>query len=576
MDGATDPRRRVIGVISPAAAADIFSATGSAVYEWAVPSDQLFWSANALDLLQVSDAAAIASGRAYAQLLDKGASVGRLETVVNSPEIDRGDGVPYALEYAITPRHGVTLRVEDTGRWFAASDGRPLRAQGSVRVVNDRHERQHRLIATSEIDAFTGLVARNRFLEVVEAALADAIKVRSSIGFMIAAVDGLAHINEAYGFHVADEAIAEVGRRIRGRMRGGDLLGRLSGNKFGLLIRNCRQEDIETASERILHAVRETVLTTSAGPIAASVTLGAVICPRHAHTLPALLACAQEALGGVKSRRNSAFQLYAPNLERERQRRDNVRMTDEIISALNDRRITLAFQPIMAASGATQATSYECLVRVRASDGLLLPAATVVPLAEKLGLIRLLDARVLELAMAELATHPDVRLSVNVSTATTMDRDWLTSLAAHLRATPGAAQRLMVEITETSAVADLDDTRRFVAKVQELGSSVAIDDFGAGYTSFRNLRKLGVDCVKIDGAFVENFDRSEDDRHFVKTLVDLAHHMKLRTVAEWVQNAEVAAQLRDMGCDYLQGAFTGAAVEDKPWEAARIAEARSA
>jgi len=95
-----------------------------------------------------------------------------------------------------------------------------------------------------------------------------------------------------------------------------------------------------------------------------------------------------------------------------------------------------------------------------------------------------------------------------------------------------------------------------------------MDDFGAGYTSFRNLRRLGVDCVKIDGPFVENYHRSEDDRHFVRTLLGLAQHMGLSTVAEWVPTEEVARELAALGCDYLQGNHTGAALEDRPWHAA--------
>ena len=118
----------------------------------------------------------------------------------------------------------------------------------------------------------------------------------------------------------------------------------------------------------------------------------------------------------------------------------------------------------------------------------------------------------------------------------------VTGLNTLLRANAGVAERLIVEITESAAIHDIDETRGFVARVKDLGCRIAIDDFGAGYTSFRNLRKLGVDIVKIDGAFVENIVRSEDDRAFVRTLIDLAKRLRLATVAEWVQD-EAAAKL---------------------------------
>ena len=134
----------------------------------------------------------------------------------------------------------------------------------------------------------------------------------------------------------------------------------------------------------------------------------------------------------------------------------------------------------------------------------------------------------------------------------------------------GVAERLIVEITESAAIHDIDETRGFVTRVKDLGCRIAIDDFGAGYTSFRNLRKLGVDIVKIDGAFVQHIMRSEDDRAFVRTLIDLARRLNLKTVAEWVQDEAAAQMLQAWGCDYLQGALIGLASTERPW----LAESR--
>jgi EAL domain-containing protein (putative c-di-GMP-specific phosphodiesterase class I) len=112
--------------------------------------------------------------------------------------------------------------------------------------------------------------------------------------------------------------------------------------------------------------------------------------------------------------------------------------------------------------------------------------------------------------------------------------------------------------------------------VKDLGCRIAIDDFGAGYTSFRNLRKLGVDIIKIDGAFVQNLSRSEDDRAFVRTMIDLGHRLGLKTVAEWVQDDASAKMLAAWGCDYLQGALTGRAMLHHPWSRSAEPEAKLA
>src|SRR5947199_2089863 len=224
----------------------------------------------------------------------------------------------------------------------------------------------------------------------------------------------------------------------------------------------------------------------------------------------------------------------------------------------------MAFEPVVDAA-ARKAAFYECLIRMEQDDGRVLLAPDIVPVAERLGLIRLVDHRVLELVVEELAVAPGVQLSLNISPDTTMDPDWWASIEALMRAHPGVGERLIVEITETVAIQDIDDVRGFVTRLKNFGSRIAIDDFGAGYTSFRNLRKLGVDIVKIDGAFVQNITRSADDRAFVQTLIDLARRLDIKTVAEWVQDEEAASMLRDWGCDYIQGRLIGLASAERPW-----------
>jgi EAL domain-containing protein (putative c-di-GMP-specific phosphodiesterase class I) len=209
---------------------------------------------------------------------------------------------------------------------------------------------------------------------------------------------------------------------------------------------------------------------------------------------------------------------------------------------------------------------YECLIRVHRSDGRIAHASEIIPVAERIGLMRMLDYRVLELVVNELAAAPDLTASVNVSPASTVDPDWWARLGALLHANANAAARLVIEITETAAaIQDVADARGFVTRVKGLGCCIAIDDFGAGYTSFRNLRKLGVDIVKIDDAFVQNIVKSSDDRAFVHTLIDLSRWLGLKTVVEWVQDEEAAQLLSDWGCDCPQGALIGLATHARPW-----------
>jgi diguanylate cyclase (GGDEF)-like protein len=547
-------------------AAEILASVGEVAYDWRLDSDELAWSGNAAEVLLIPDVGAVSSGRAFAQLLDAENAQARFDIVTKSDKRDDGRGVAYQIQYRIRPDPAseTKLWLEDTGRWFAGSDGRAARAQGVLRVINERYEQEQQLTFLASHDGLTGELNRHHLCEVLEDAIDEALRFRSSCGFLLVGIDNLARINESYGFDIADEVIAAVAKRLRSRMRGKDTLGRFSGNKFGLVLRDCTPDDMAIAAERMLAAVRDEMVPTSAASISITVTLGGVTAPRHARSVAEVLARAQESLDTAKARRRGSFHAYRPNIEREAMRRENVRATDEIVAALNERRIFLAYETVAAASGRLPAF-YECLMRIRRADGTLIPANDIVPVAERLGLVRLLDFRVLELVIDEMAAAPALQTSFNVSPASTTDPDWWAGLGSLLRKHPGVAERLIVEITESAAIEDIDETRGFVTRVKDLGCRIAIDDFGAGYTSFRNLRKLGVDIVKIDGAFVQHIMRSDDDRAFVRTLIDLAERLKLETVAEWVQDEAAAETLTGWGCDYLQGALTGLATTNRPW-----------
>jgi diguanylate cyclase (GGDEF)-like protein len=550
----------------------IFAAVGEIPYAWRIDSDALVWGPNAPTVLGPFDPAALASGRSYARLIDPQSGPSRSDAVMRSGLRDAGAGIPYLLQYALRTSAAAqeVVWLEDSGRWFGGPDGKPVHAYGVVRVINERREREQRLTDLSRFDTLTGVLNRGRLTEILDATIEEALKLRSSCGFLLAAIDDLGRINEAYGFDVADEVIAAVAKRMHSQMRGKDHLGRVSGNKFGIVLNNCTPDDLLIAADRLLAGIRSDVMQTSAGPVAATVTIGGLTAPRHARNVNEVLARAQDALYGARARRRGSFQAYKPNPKRVAERQENMRATDEILSALNARRIFIQFEPIVDI-GSRRPAFYECLMRIKRSDGTLLAVNEFIPWAERLGLVRLLDHRVLDLVAAEMIASPALKASVNVSAASTSDPDWWAGLGAMLRAHPGVAERLTVEITETAAIQDIDETRGFVARVKDLGCRIAIDDFGAGYTSFRNLRKLGVDLVKIDGAFVQNLMQSEDDRAFVHTLIDLGRRLGLKTVAEWVQDEASATMLADWGCDYLQGVLIGLASAERPWDVTDVA-----
>jgi EAL domain-containing protein (putative c-di-GMP-specific phosphodiesterase class I) len=188
-----------------------------------------------------------------------------------------------------------------------------------------------------------------------------------------------------------------------------------------------------------------------------------------------------------------------------------------------------------------------------------------VPAAEQLGIVHLVDRFALEHVIAKLKAHPAASLGVNVSGTAAGDPAWLQSFVDHVRDHRAVAGRLIVELTETAALHHFEENARFISQLRELGVRVAIDDFGAGYTSFRNLQLLHVDIVKIDGGYVKDISASPENQVFVRTLAGLAKNFNMRVVAEWVSSDADAALLQDLGVDYFQGFHFGEPVIDPEW-----------
>jgi diguanylate cyclase (GGDEF)-like protein len=557
-----DPQGSGGALLDSGKIADILASIGEVPYEWDIRTDVLVVGRDCAPSRHGGDREAVAPICAAVALPSDGHMQSRRDAVLRAHERDGGNGVLYRIRHSLHADGATTpVWIEDVGRWFAGPDGKPTRAHGIMRVIDEQHAGE----SSPRLDDLTGEMNRRQFTDLLADTLHDARRLRTTFAMLVVSIDDLARINEAYGFVVGDEVISAVARRLRANLRGGDHLGRLAGNKFGLILRNCTPHDLLLAGERLLVAVRDEVILTPTGPVAVTASIGGIMAPRHAETVHELVTRAHEALGAGKLRRRGSLEVFRPNAEREAMRRENMRASDAIVSALNERRIIPAFEPVIEA-GSRRGAFHEGLMRIGRPDGTNIAASDVMPIAERLGLVRLIDHRMLELIVAELVEAPELELSVNVSPASIIDGTWWNALAAALAAHPGLAPRLIIELTESAAIQNLDETRSFVTRARDAGCRIAIDDFGTGCTSFRNMRRLGVDLVKIDGGFVTNLVRSPDDQAFVRMLIGLAKQLGLKTVAEWVQDEAAAALLTEWGCDYLQGALVGAATTARTWQ----------
>lgn len=226
----------------------------------------------------------------------------------------------------------------------------------------------------------------------------------------------------------------------------------------------------------------------------------------------------------------------------------------------------LAYQPVVQSERTGRPAFYEGLIRVVDDSGRMVPLKDFMPTAEKTELGRQIDCLSLQLGLNALADDPSLRLSINMSARSIGYPDWIQTLRSGIYNEPHVAERLILEITESSAMEMPDEVSRFMREVQGCGVSLALDDFGAGYTSFRYLRDFCFDMIKIDGQFIRNISRQPDNQVLTRALQSIAVHFDMFTVAEQVETADDAAFLIDIGIDCMQGYYFGAPTIAPPWK----------
>ena len=478
-------------------------------------------------------------------------------TASEREDVFTSDVRSYRAEYQLARTSGDGHWVEERGGWIGHGENRRL--IGVIRSLEGEKTRERELSWLARNDELTGLLNRVSLRASLDEWLMNQKSKECSGLYFLVGVDHLGAINADFGFEVADQVLVEVANRLALQVGPNDQMGRVAGTKFGILVCDTKQggaEAIRELSAKMLNCVRESVIETNKGGIAASVSLGVVALPQFADNSQQAMACAEAALDEAKRIGRASWTAYSKNTDTMSMRRRNSHMSDIILTALNERRIELAFQPIVS-DLSQDPSKFECLIRMRGEDGQEVPAPEFIPAAERLGLVHLLDRRVLELALNTLAQCPNIHLAVNISMETVKDFVWAEGYISNLRANEALARRITVELTETQVVDAVDAAIEFVSEIKKLGCKFAIDDFGAGYTSFRNLKALDIDILKIDGSFVTGVASSRDNQLFVRTLLDLARNFGMQTVGEWVDNEADAMLLKGLGVDFLQGYLLG-------------------
>jgi diguanylate cyclase (GGDEF)-like protein len=421
----------------------------------------------------------------------------------------------------------------------------------SKRLRRQSEENHHQ----ARHDALTGLPNRSNFYEQVEG-LVSGPRAPESTAVMVMDLDRFKEVNDTLGHHAGDLLLQAAARRIRRAVRDSDQVARLGGDEFAVLLPDATVETAAQVADRVQRALQERFTVSGAGvDIAASI--GISLHPADASDVATLLQRADLAMYKAKES-HAGHALYSPELDHGHP--SQLSLLGELRQAIEREELVLHYQP-KADLSTGRVTQVEALVRWQRPEHGMVPPAEFIPLAEHTGLIRQISAYVLDAALRQLKVWLDAGLdmtvAVNLSARNLVEPDLPGQIADLLLRRGVPADRLLLEITESTIMADPERAIGVLARLREMGIKLAVDDFGVGYSSLSYLKRLPVDEIKIDRSFVAAMDSQDEDAFIVRSTIDLARNLRLHVVAEGVETREVWEELGELGCDYAQGWYLG-------------------
>ena len=458
-------------------------------------------------------------------------------------------------------KDGRTLIVSQTISPVHDAGGQIVAAGIIARDVTDRRQYEERLRYLADYDQLTGLLNRRRFEEELKRELARSSRYGYSGAVLSIDLDNFKSTNDFAGPAAGDAVLSAVGRALRRRFRSSDIVARMGGDEFGVLLTEIDPTAARKTAEDLLVAVHKCRPTFGGRTFRITASIGVATFESDDATAGELLVNADLAMYAAKAGGRDRLVVYTTSEGRNARATAKLSWAERIRQALDrDDGFVLHMQPILNLS--TDEISHgELLLRMRDEYGNLIAPSAFLPAAERFGLIHAIDRWVVRRAI-QLIADGDRRhtlpVGVNLSGDSVVgDPHLLEMIESELRDCSADPSMLIFEVTETAAIANMPEATAFAHRVNELGASLALDDFGTGFGSFYYLKHLPVRYVKLDGEFIQNLPRSEVDAHMVNAIVGIAQGLGIKTVAESVSDEETIQVLRRHGVDYAQGFHVG-------------------
>jgi diguanylate cyclase (GGDEF)-like protein/PAS domain S-box-containing protein len=430
-------------------------------------------------------------------------------------------------------------------------------------IARDQSERKRfddHLSFLADHDPLTSLYTRKRFVQELGREIARSDRSGAGGAVVLLDLDEFKYVNDSQGHRNGDRLLTSLSQVLRQTVRAADLLARLDGDEFAVLVTETQPSRVDFVVERLLKAVRNHFVHVGEQPIGVTASAGVAFFPVQGVSAEEILARADQALDRAKRQGRDQFVMFKP--DEDWQARVDSRLSGEklIREALARGRFVLHAQPILDLR-TNEIVQYEILIRMLDEQNQLIPPASFLFIAERFGLIRSIDRwvvrRAIQLIAQQRALGNYVRLSVNLSGKSVGDLELTTLIEQEL--TQGGVEpgQLTLEITETTAITDNERSKIFATALKQIGCRLALDDFGVGANSMNQLKQLPVDYLKIDGSFIKDLPNNKVDQHLVRAMVEMARALKKRTVAEFVSSPEILRIVRESGVDFAQGFYLG-------------------
>ena len=432
--------------------------------------------------------------------------------------------------------------------------------------ITSQKNEERRLSILADRDPLTGLYNRRRFEENFEKILTRAARYGHGVALLYFDIDNFKQINDLSGHKVGDEIIQKVSQVLRQSIRATDLPVRQGGDEFAVVMDEVDIDVVNCAVQQFRERLNSVRFRRNDRLNSISCSIGVALYPEHGSTVGELMANADTAMYRAKSTNRSStnWMVYERSFTDLDTLAEQVKWKDRLETALCEERMLLLYQPIQQLSDG-KVTHCEALMRMIGEDGHLVMPGEFIPPAEQTGLIHQLDRRGVDIALMHmsqlLVQNKRPRVSVNVSTKTLQAGGFFEFLAQRLEHSNVPGELLTIEITETAAIEGIEKMAALLHRISALGCQFSLDDFGAGFSSWLNLRKLPISYLKIDGSFVRHVTENPGDPLFVKAINDVSQGLHIKTVAECVEDEQTLATIKALGVDYVQGFLIGKPTE---------------